>query len=106
MWAFNYSYLLLTLITGMNNLRAVMKQNPIKNVVAILRGYSATGRSCNVSFNAVRRWEREGCLPRTEITNESNYAKQLGEAVAHALLDHTRAVYRDKSRKRKQSARD
>jgi len=78
-----------------------MKNNPISSVVAILGGYSATGRACGRSFNAVRRWEREGCLPRTEVTGETDYAAELGIAVANALADQTREKYRVESRQRK-----
>lgn len=38
-------------------------------------GASHIGRECGRSGEAVRKWGVKGCLPRTDYTGETNYAK-------------------------------
>jgi DNA-binding transcriptional regulator YdaS (Cro superfamily) len=54
---------------------------PLERAVAILGGYSATGRVCGVSFMSVIKWVRKGHLPRTEWTGETNYADRIASAI-------------------------
>jgi hypothetical protein len=76
--------------------------NPIRQAIEILGGYSATARACRVTYAAVRRWHKNGRLPRTELTGETQYAKAMAKALtqlrAHkisrtTLLDQTRKSF-------------
>ena len=43
-------------------------------------GITALSRFCGVTYQAVRRWEVAGRLPRTEITGETQYATAIAKA--------------------------
>lgn len=40
-------------------------------------GLRAIADACGVSYQAVQRWVRNGALPRTEWTGETNYAEAI-----------------------------
>jgi len=50
--------------------------NYITEVIKIA-GLQPTARKCNVSHQAVRKWEAAHTLPRTDYTGETTYAKKL-----------------------------
>lgn len=54
------------------------KLNEAKN---ILGSFSAVGKLCGVSGNAVMKWIAAGKPPRTEYTGETNYAELISAAV-------------------------
>lgn len=54
--------------------------NPIDEVVSIFDTFAAVGRICGVSGKAVERWKKNGRLPRTEATGETNYSQLLADA--------------------------
>lgn len=54
--------------------------NEIEQAVVWLNGFEATGRVCGVSGKAVKKWVKNGRLPRTEATGETNYAELLSKA--------------------------
>lgn len=45
-------------------------------------GLSALSRGLGVSYQAVRKWEAAGRLPRTEWTGETKYAKRIQKMTA------------------------
>lgn len=49
----------------------------IQVAAELLGGYEATGRVCEVSGKAVRKWVCKGRLPRTEWTGETHYAPMI-----------------------------
>lgn len=53
--------------------------NLISKAISIV-GLSRLARECNVTYQALRKWERQGFLPRTEWTGETNYAEVIEEA--------------------------
>lgn len=53
--------------------------NLISEAISIV-GLSRLARECNVTYQALRKWERRGFLPRTEWTGETNYAEVIEEA--------------------------
>lgn len=53
--------------------------NLISEAISIV-GLSRLARECNVTYQALRKWERQGFLPRTEWTGETNYAEVIEEA--------------------------
>lgn len=62
-------------------------------------GITVLARSCSVTYQAVRRWENAGRLPRTELTGETDYAGAISRATGgkvkrKALLDQTRAAWK------------
>lgn len=54
--------------------------NIIESAVEKIGGYEATGRLCGVTGKAVRKWCKQGRLPRTEWTGETRYAEKIAEA--------------------------
>lgn len=50
-----------------------MTTNLITKAIEII-GLSKLAHQCSVSYQAVKKWEKNGCLPRTEWTGETNYA--------------------------------
>ncbi len=53
---------------------------------------------CGVSFVAVHYWTKNGRLPRTELTGETQYASAIqratgGQITAESLLAETRAAW-------------
>ena len=61
--------------------------NPIQTVLELAGGPVALTRELNkrisrpVTYQAVLKWARQGRLPRTEWTGETNYAKAMSAAV-------------------------
>ena len=53
-----------------------MTQNLITQVIALI-GLTKLASELKVSYQAVRKWERAGRLPRTEWTGETNYAEVI-----------------------------
>ena len=56
-------------------------------------------RACNVTYQAVRRWERDGRLPRTDLTGETDYAARIARSTRYkisksALLAQSRKAWR------------
>lgn len=45
-----------------------------------MAGLRTVARACGVTYQAVRKWEANGKLPRTEYTGETNYAMRIAEA--------------------------
>lgn len=42
-----------------------------------IAGLSDLAKACGVTYQAVRKWEKAGHLPRTEWTGETNHAKAI-----------------------------
>lgn len=63
--------------------------NPLQAAIDQL-GLTALARECKVSHQAVRKWQRQGRMPRTEWTGETTYATAIetatGGKVPKALL--------------------
>lgn len=63
---------------------------PLDQAVELL-GLQPLARLCEVSYQAVRKWQRAGRLPRTEWTGETDYATRIerateGKVTRSALL--------------------
>lgn len=54
--------------------------NHISRVIEIA-GLSQTAEAVGVSYQAVRKWEANGRLPRTDFTGETNYAEKMAALV-------------------------
>lgn len=52
------------------------RDNPITRAIE-LAGLQQISRVCGVTYQAVRKWEKAGRLPRTEWTGETNYADSI-----------------------------
>lgn len=50
-----------------------------------LLGLQPLAKLCNVSYQAVRKWQRTGRLPRTEWTGETRYAELIEQATQHQV---------------------
>lgn len=55
-------------------------------------GLMPLSKALNLTYQALRRWEKQGRLPRTEWTGETDYARQIeqltaGEVSRDELLD-------------------
>jgi len=48
-------------------------------------GLTQLAKACGVSHQAVRKWQRQGRLPRTEWTGETAYAAAIEQAAAGAV---------------------
>lgn len=56
-----------------------MEQNLISKAIEIV-GLAALARKLDVTYQAVRKWEAKGRLPRTEWTGETDYAGVIERA--------------------------
>lgn len=54
-----------------------MSENPVTRVIDKAGSVTAVAAVCGVSYQAIRKWEERGRLPRTEWTGETNYAEKL-----------------------------
>lgn len=59
---------------------------PISRAIAIA-GLKEVAAACEVTYQAVRKWERAGRLPRTEWTGETNYASEIARATGHRVTE-------------------
>jgi HD-like signal output (HDOD) protein len=59
------------------------KTCPISKAVDLV-GLQPLSNVLGVTYQAIRRWEKSGCLPRTEWTGETDYASKIAAAVAEA----------------------
>jgi hypothetical protein len=85
-------------LTHANNLFSILRMNLITQAVFDAGSYIAIARHCCVTYQAVKRWERTGRLPRTDLTGETDYAGAIaratkGKVKRKALLDQTRAAW-------------
>lgn len=55
------------------------KITTIKAAIAIFGGYVGTSKVCGVSDTAVAKWDKNGKLPRTELTGETRYAEKMAK---------------------------
>lgn len=53
--------------------------NPITRAIEIV-GLKELASECKVTYQAVRKWEAAGRLPRTEWTGETHHAKTIARA--------------------------
>lgn len=54
-----------------------MNPNPITRAIAEVGGVGRLAQSLGVTYQAVRKWEGAGRLPRTELTGETRYAAEI-----------------------------
>lgn len=59
----------------------VGSMSPLELAVRFLGGYQATGRVCGVTFMTVGRWIKQGRLPRTELSRDTDYATKIEQAL-------------------------
>lgn len=58
-----------------------LKPNPITEAIEAAGGPMAVAEACGLtSYQAVKKWEAAGKLPRTEWTKETNYAEKIYKA--------------------------
>lgn len=48
-------------------------------------GLKAVAETCEVTYQAVRKWEKARRLPRTEWTGETNYAARIEKATCGSI---------------------
>lgn len=65
-----------------------MNTSPLTQAIAKV-GLQPLARVCGVSYQALRKWERAGRLPRTEWTGETTYAKKIAAVCQSNGLDIT-----------------
>ena len=58
--------------------------NDLDRAVDLL-GLQPLARLCGVSYQAVRKWQRAGRMPRTEWTGETDYAHRIEAATEGAV---------------------
>lgn len=58
-----------------------MATSPITEAIAAV-GLQSLAKACGVTYQALRKWESRGRLPRTEWTGETNYAAAISAACA------------------------
>lgn len=63
-----------------------MNDNPVLKAVTYFGGRTEVAKITGVSYMAVKKWERNGCFPRTEYTGETNYTEKLSQASEGVLL--------------------
>lgn len=62
-----------------------MTTNLISKAIEIA-GLQPLAQACGVTYQAVRKWERAGHLPRTEWTGETNHAAAIERATKRKVL--------------------
>jgi hypothetical protein len=63
---------------------AMSATNPLSAAIEKV-GLVALARGLNRTHQALRKWERNGRLPRTEWTGETNYAEQIEKLTGGAV---------------------
>jgi len=48
-------------------------------------GLGKLAAACGVSYQALRKWEKAGRLPRTDWTGETDYAEAIEQATASTI---------------------
>lgn len=71
-----------------------MTKNSITSAIEIV-GLCKLGKICGVSYQAVKKWEKRGSLPRTDWTGETDYASRIEKATGGQI---TRAQLLDLKR--------
>ncbi len=71
-----------------------MSKNLITKAIEVA-GLQPLATACGVSYQAVRKWERKGKLPRSDWTGETHYADKIqkathGEVTKEQLLSRGR----------------
>lgn len=66
-------------------------QNPISKAIELV-GLSKLAKGLDVTYQAVRKWEQAGRMPRTEWTGETSHSERIeeltgGEVTRASLLD-------------------
>lgn len=56
-----------------------MNCNPVLKAIKHFGGRTRVAELTGVSYMAVKKWEKNGCFPRTEYTGETSYAKTLSK---------------------------
>lgn len=56
-----------------------MSEDFLSRVIKDIGGRKKVAALCNVSYQAVKKWEVKGRLPRTDYTGESQYAEILAK---------------------------
>ena len=54
-------------------------ENPITKAIGLI-GLVPLAEACGKTYQAVRKWEKKGGLPRTDYTGETDYASKIVEA--------------------------
>lgn len=76
--------------------------NLISEAIEIV-GLQPLAKACGRSYQALRKWERKGRLPRTEWTGETNYAEVIERETSAKGRPITKEQLLGKQRKRKAS---
>lgn len=50
-----------------------------------ITGLQSLAEACGISYQAVKKWEKAGRLPRTDWTGETNYAEIIEKATSGAI---------------------
>lgn len=53
--------------------------NTLADVIRIAGGPEVVAITCGITSRAVYKWTRSGCLPRTEFSNETDYADRIAK---------------------------
>ena len=61
-----------------------MKENLISKAIEIV-GLCKLAQLCGVKHQSIYRWEAKGCLPRTDWTGETDYARRIEDATKGAV---------------------
>ena len=69
----------------------MMTTPPLSHAIELV-GLKALANACAVTYQAIRKWEKAGRLPRTEWTGETNYAASIervtdGHVTKTALME-------------------
>lgn len=66
-----------------------MTESPLTQAIDAV-GLQPLAKACGVTYQALRKWEARGRLPRTEWTGETNYAEKLAAACCEKGIPMTK----------------
>lgn len=71
-------------------------ENQITEAIRIA-GLTGVSKACGVTYQAVRKWEKAGRMPRTEWTGETSYSEVIekltnGQVTKSKLLNPLKAT--------------
>lgn len=67
-------------------------------------GLGKLAAACGVSYQALRKWEKAGRLPRTDWTGETDYAEAIEQATESTISRGVLRAWSERAYQRREAA--